>query len=267
MQNKHKVCISYSCNKKYLSYLKRSLFTLNKNSPDCSAYVDLINCTVEDAHLYPNVKFFNTYINTEGCKPIKKCFTPSHFKESIVPFTGAYANLKKIFNIYNILMSQEFNYVINMDADNLILKDLTKFEPLYDNDFDILIRFRDEPLFGDEILKRKNNFKIFDLSMINLETEDRQFREGCFIVKNNDITKVFFKYIQDNILSKIEWYGDSYWFLRAFQKFKSDIKIKKLVSNFVAYDLNLELEGACVASGYGINKHSETYKKLVTLYD
>jgi len=265
MQNKHNICISYSCNKKYLSYLERGLFSLNKNSPNCYALVDLINC--ETSKTFLNTTFIQTKIDTEGKKPIKKCFAPSHLKEYVVSYSGAYANLKKVYNIYNILCTEKYDYVINMDADNIVLKNLLNFEQLKNDDFDILIRYRDEPLFGNELNLRKNNFNAFDISMINLENEDRRFREGCFIVKNNDITKAYFKYIQDNILNQIEWYADSYWFLRAFQKFKSNIKIKKLPSNFVAYDLDTELNGAFVASGYGINKHSSIYKTLLNLYD
>jgi hypothetical protein len=265
MQNPLNVCLSYSSNKKYLKYLERGLFTLNKNSPNCHASVDLINCYT--SRVYNNVVISNTEINTNGKPPVRKCFKPQHLKEHVVPFSGAYANLKKVYNIYDILNLNKFDLVLNMDADNLIQKDILSFEGLYDNDYDILIRFRDEPLFGDELLSRKENFKTFDLSKINLELEDRRFREGCFIVKNNKITKAFFKFIKDNILEKIEWYADSYWFLRAFQKFKNDIIIKKLPSNFVAYNLETELDGAYIASGYGVNKYSPIYKKLLSLYD
>jgi len=265
MQNKHSLCISYSSNKKYLTYLEKGLFTLNKNSPQCNAHVDLINCNTNK--IFNNTTIISTQILTEGKSSVKKCFAPSHLKEHIVPYSGAYANLKKVYNVYSILASDQFEYVLNMDADNLILKDIMEFEMLRDNDFDILIRFRDEPLFGKELISRKNNFKVFDLSMINLESDDRRFREGCFIVRNNDKTKAFFKYIQDNILEKIEWYADSYWFLRAFQKFKNFIRVKKLPSNFVAYDLGTELEGAYVASGYGVNKYSDIYQKLLADYD
>jgi len=265
MQNMHNICISYSSNKKYLSYLEKGLYTLNNNSPMCRAYVDLINCSTNKC--FSNASLVYSQITTEGKQPVKKCFAPLHLKEHIVPYSGAYANLKKVYNVYDILASDKFEYVLNMDADNLVLKNLIDFEMFNDDDFDILIRFRDEPLFGNELISRKNNFSVFDLSMINLESEDRRFREGCFIVRNNNITKAFFKYIHDNILEKIEWYADSYWFLRAFQKFKDVIRIKKLPSNFVAYDLGTELEGAYVASGYGVNKYSDIYQKLLADYD
>jgi len=259
-----KICFSYSCDAAYLPYLKKSLDTLNKNAPRCFANIDIINspgAIIENNNIevtHTNQVFFEEHI-------LIKNKTSEILKERFVGMAGAYANLKKVYNVYDLLF--KYDYVINMDADNIVLKNLLNFEQLKNDDFDILIRYRDEPLFGNELNLRKNNFNAFDISMINLENEDRRFREGCFIVKNNDITKAYFKYIQDNILNQIEWYADSYWFLRAFQKFKSNIKIKKLPSNFVAYDLDTELNGAFVASGYGINKHSSIYKTLLNLYD
>lgn len=256
------ICLSYSSNYKYLPYLQKGLYTLNKNSPNCFAFVDLINCTSENN--YKNTHIIISNIDAEGKPAVTKSLRTHNVKERVVSYTGAYANLKKVYNIYNILKLDKFEFVLNMDADNLILKDISNFD-LLKEDFDILIRFTSEPLFGDELIARKNNFKDFDLSKINIESNDRCFREGCFVARNNDRTKEFFKYIQDNIFTNVAWFADSYWFLRAYQEFKDIIKIKKMPSNFVAYDIETELDGAWVCSGYGLNKHSEKYKELVKL--
>lgn len=262
MQKKPKVCLSFSSDKKYLPYLEKALYTLNKNSPNCFAFVDLINCTTNKE--FNNTTFIHTTIDTANKKPIKKCIDPSHLKELVVPYTGAYANLRKVYNIYYILQNFDFDYVINMDSDNLILKDFLNFEELYNDDFDMLIRYRDEPLFGKELLRRKESFKLFDLTKLDLENQDRRFREGCFVARNNSTTHEFFKIVYDNILDTVEWYGDSYWILRAFQQLKNKIKIKQLSSVFVAYDLVNELHKTetYVCSGHYKNKHSDIYKKL-----
>jgi len=259
---KSSICLSYSSNYKYLPYLQKGLYSLNKNSPSCYAYVDLINCSSDNS--FNNTYIFTSNIDSKGKPAVTKSLRTHNIKERVVSYTGAYANLKKVYNIYNILKLDKFEYVLNMDADNLILKDISKFN-LLNEEFDILIRFTTEPLFGDELIARKNNFKDFDLSKINIESNDRLFREGCFVARNNERTKEFFKYIKDNIFSNVAWYADSYWFLRAYQEFKDKINIKKMPSNFVAYDIETELDGAWVCSGYGLNKHSEKYKELVKM--
>jgi hypothetical protein len=261
LNKKMKICFSYSCDTAYIPYLKKSLETLNKNAPRCFANADLIN--VDTGNIDSNnttVVHTNKIFEEEHI--LIKNKTSEILKERFVSMPGAYANLKKVYNVYDLLF--KYDYVINMDADNLVLKDVYSFFETADTDADILLKYSKKGrLEGQDLEKRKFNFRHFDCDMIDIESLDVHFREGCMVIKSTEKSKEFFKIIKDNILSKIVWYGDSYWMAYAYKQIGHTVRFKELPNTFVAYDLYNELNDSFVCSGYGKNKHSSKYAELV----
>jgi len=256
-----KICFSYSCDAAYLPYLKKSLDTLNKNAPRCFANIDIINspgAIIENNNIevtHTNQVFFEEHI-------LIKNKTSEILKERFVGMAGAYANLKKVYNVYDLLF--KYDYVINMDADNLILKDVYNFFETTDTNADILLKYSKKgKMEGRDLERRKFNFRHFDCNIIDLNNLDVHFREGCMVIRSTDKSKEYFKIIKDNILSKIVWYGDSYWMAYAYRQIGSSVHFKELPNTFVAYDLDNELNDSYVCSGYGKNKHSSKYAELV----
>jgi hypothetical protein len=255
-----KICLSYSVDSNYIDYARRSISSLNKTSPGVYAYLDLINSESNDFSDLQNIILAHSFTDIKDETITIKNKSSHIAKERLVKLTGAYANLKKVCNIYKLLTEYDFDYVGNMDADNLITKNLNDFfETIKDVDADMFLKFSHKGILaGEELTKRKNNFKSFDLSLINLETQDRHFREGCMIIKNTPISRKFYKIISENILNKIAWYGDSFWIAYAYKSLKEELKISELPNAFVAYDIKTELD-PYVVSGYDGNKHSKEY--------
>lgn len=256
-----KICFSYSCDLAYIPYIKKSLETLNKNAPRCYAYVDIIN-SIDSSLNYNNTTVAHTQETFKEKHILIKNKTSEILKERFVSMAGAYANLKKVYNVYDLLF--KYDFVINMDADNLILKDVYNFFETTDTDADIFLKYsKKDKMEGDALEKRKFNFRHFNCDIIDLPNLDVHFREGCMVIKSTDKAKEYFKIIKDNILSKIVWYGDSYWMAYAYRQIGNTVKFKELPNTFVAYDLYNELNDSYVCSGYGKNKHSEKYAELV----
>jgi len=258
-----RICLSYSVDNNYIPYVQKSIASLNTNSPEVSAFVDLIDVSNFE---FKNLK--NTFVeynnsNLDDTKITIKNKTSHIVKERKVSIRGAYANLRKVYNIYNLLKKYNFDYVINMDADNLILKNMMPFfESIKDKDYDLFIKFAHKGVLeGKELEKRRNNFKNFDNKLIDLETQDLHFREGCMIVRNTSSSQLFFKEVSDNILSTVAWYGDSFWVAYAYKKYKNLLRILELPSNFIAYDIFAEVD-PIVVSGYDENKYSKEYLNL-----
>lgn len=255
-----KICFSYSCDLAYIPYLKKSLDTLNKNAPRCFANVDIINSpeSVIDSN---NVSINYTNKLFEENHILIKNKTSEILKERFVSMAGAYANLKKVYNVYDLLF--KYDYVINMDADNLVLKDVYNFFEKIETDADILLKYSKKgKMEGKDLEKRKFNFRHFDCDIIDLDNLDVHFREGCMVIRSTDKSKEYFKIIRDNILTKIVWYADSYWMAYAYKQIGSSVCFKELPNSFVAYDLKNELQDSYVCSGYGSNKYSELYRKV-----
>lgn len=255
-----KICLSYSVDSNYVDYAKRSISTLNKTSPGVYAYIDLINSDSNVFSELPNVITAHSHVDIKDETITIKNKTSHIAKERLVKLTGAYANLKKVCNIYKLLTEFDFDYVGNMDADNLITKNLNDFfVTIKDIDADMFLKFSHKGILtGDELTKRRNNFKPFDISLIDLESQDLHFREGCMIIKNTPVSRKFYKQVSENILSKIAWYGDSFWIAYAYKNLKNELKISELPNAFVAYDIKTELD-PYVVSGYDGNKHSKEY--------
>jgi hypothetical protein len=259
-----KICFSYSADENYYSYVKNSVNSLITNAPNVHANIDLVDFNqthlnfvnsnkIKFNYIFPKVPSNKITIKNKGCEALT---------ERTVSLTGAYANLRKVYNIYNLLLTNEYDYVVNMDADNLILKNVEEYITRLPLGFDIHIKYNEGKLQGDDLIRRKGNFKHFN----NMEVEsiDKHFREGCMVVSNTDNARKFFKLVAENILSKIVWYGDSYWITYAYSLMKDEIKINRLPEDFVIYDLNeTNVNTAYVCSGYGMNKHSSLYKQLI----
>lgn len=258
-----KICLSYSVDNNYIPYVQKSIASLNTNSPEVSAFIDLIDVPTFELKNLKNTLYVHSNSNLDDTKITIKNKTSHIIKERKVSIRGAYANLRKVYNIYNLLKNYNFDYVINMDADNLIIKNMVPFfESIKNKDYDLFIKFAYKGLLkGKELEKRKNNFKNFDNKLIDLETQDLHFREGCMIVKNTTTSQLFFKDVSDNILSTIAWYGDSFWMAYAYKKYKNTLKIFELPSNFIAYDIYTETN-PIVVSGYDENKYSKEYLNL-----
>lgn len=265
------ICLSYSADSNYLKFLATSIASLNNTSPDIYAHIDIINtenCRLFDK--FKNVLIKNTVVDELKNKnySIVKNISSEIIQERSVKLTGAYANLMKVYNIYSLLVNYNFDYIINMDADNIITKDLTLFFNSIDTTADLLLKYSSkEKLVGEKLKKRYFNFKDFDLNKIDLNNLDVHFREGCLVVRNTETSRKFFKYISENILNKIAWYGDSYWITRAYLNFKNLLKIAELPNNFVNYDINDTSVEPYVVSGYGSNKHSSRYAAITRKYD
>jgi hypothetical protein len=266
----NKVCLSYSVDAGYLDYVKTSISSLNTTSPGVYAHVDLINCNDTNFDNFKNTIIKNTKVGEllEKNHVVIKNKHSEILKERFVKLTGAYANLRKVYNIYHILNDYDFDYVINMDADNIITKNLMNFFSNLNKDSDLLLKYASkEKLVGEKLEKRYFNFKDFDISKLDLDNLDVHFREGCLVVCNTDASKDFFKFVSNNILEKIAWYGDSYWITRSYLNFKDNIKIKELPNNFVNYNIsNDNTFEPYVVSGYGSNKHSGAYAKIAKTY-
>ena len=257
-----KICFSYSCDTAYIPYLRRSLKALKKNAPRCFANVDLINVNTEDIHGDSNTVIVHTNKVFEEEHILIKNKTSEILKERFVTMSGAYANLKKVYNVYDLLF--KYDYVINMDADNLVLKDVYSFLETADTSADIFLKYSKKgKLEGRDLEKRRFNFRHFDCDIIDIESLDVHFREDYLVVRSTEKCKEFFKIIKDNILSKIAWYGDSYWMAYAYKQLGQTMSFKELPDTFVAYDLYNELNDSFVCSGYGNNKHSSKYTELV----
>jgi hypothetical protein len=265
-----KVCLSYSADNNYLDYIKTSVFSLNSTSPGVYAHVDLINSDDRSLEKLNNVILKHTKVEEffDTNHVIIKNKHSEILKERFVKLTGAYANLRKVYNIFYILNEYDFDYVINMDADNIITKNLMNFFSDLNVDSDLLLKYASkERLVGEKLEKRYFNFKDFDITKLNLENLDVHFREGCLVVCNTQTSKDFFKYVSENILKKIAWYGDSYWITRAYLNFKEKIKIIELPNDFVNYNIsNDSTFEPYVISGYGENKHSGAYAKIARAY-
>ena len=259
-----KICFSYSVDENYYTYVKNSINSLIKNAPNVYANIDLVDFNqtyinfvdsnkIKFNYIFPKVPSNKITIKNKGCEALS---------ERIVSLTGAYANLRKVYNIYKLLLTNEYDYVVNMDADNLILKNVEDYISRLPQGFDIHIKYNEGKLEGDELIRRKDNFKHFNA--VGVELIDKHFREGCMVVSNTESARKFFKLVAENILSKIVWYGDSYWITYAYSLMKDEIKINRLPEDFVIYDLNeTNIDTAYVCSGYGMNKHSSLYKQLI----
>jgi radical SAM protein with 4Fe4S-binding SPASM domain len=265
-----KICLSYSADSNYLKFLTTSISSLNNTSPDIYAHIDIIN--TEDCQLFDrfkNVLIKNTTVNElrDQNYSIVKNINCEILQERSVKLTGAYANLRKVYNIYSLLVDYNFDYVINMDADNIITRDLALFFNNLDTKADLLLKYASrEKLVGEKLERRYFNFKDFDVNKIDLDNLDVHFREGCLVVRNTEMSREFFKYISENILSKIAWYGDSYWITRAYLNFKDKLKIVELPNDFVNYNINDTSVEPYVVSGYGTNKHSSKYATITKKY-
>jgi len=260
------ICLSYSVDKNYIPYVTKSIKSLNTNSPTVSAFLDLIDVDKFDCTGLKNLEVVNTSTSLNDEKITIKNKTSNIAKERFVNIKGAYANLKKVFNIYFLLKNYNYDYVVNMDADNLIVKDMIPFfESIKNKPHDFYIKFSHKGILtGKELEKRNKNFKPFNLSgLLNIEKQDLHFREGCMIIKNTQTSKDFFYDVANNILSKIAWYGDSFWVAYTYEKFKNKLKVYELPSNFVAYDIKTEVN-PIVVSGYDENKHSKEYLKMAS---
>jgi len=261
-----KICFSYSIDENYSDYLTNSLNSLLKNAPNVCANVDLIDFKIQENNFPKNDKIKYNYINpnlptdkitikNKGC---------SVLKERTVNLTGAYANLRKVYNIYNLLNSGEYDVIVNMDADNLILRNVEEYISRLPLGYDIHIKYTVGELNEADTARRKNNFRHFNLSDIELEPF---FHEGCTVIKNTENSRKFFKVVSENIFNKLVWYGDSYWISYAYKKMKDEIKINCLPFDFVIYDLDEQnAKTAYVCSGYGYNKYKSLYKHLTQTF-
>lgn len=259
-----KICFSYSIDENYSNFLNNSLKSLLKNAPNLHAYVDLINFKTQDNNFPQNEKITYNYLNVDvpSDKITIKNKGCSVLKERTVNLTGAYANLRKVYNIYNLLNSGKYDVVVNMDADNLILRDVEEYIKKLPQGYDIHIKYIVGELSETDIERRKNNFRHFDISQIEFEPF---FHEGCTVIKNTENSRKFFKIVSENLLNKLVWYGDSYWISYAYKKLKDTIKIDCLPFDFVIYDLDENtIKTAYVCSGYGYNKYKSLYKQLAS---
>jgi hypothetical protein len=258
-----KICFSYSVDANYIPYVVNSIKSLNTNSPEISAYVDLINVP-EESFSY---SFNNTIVNFSSVDINDSTITiknkgSSIIRERTVKLSGAYANVTKVKNISYLLENFDFDYVVNMDADNIILKNVADYIKKLPQNYDIYIKYDEGRLEGAELDRRLNNFKHFNVDAIDIHSLDKHFREGCMVVRNTPASKKFFKYVADNIHSRIAWYADSYWICRSYIENKG-ISIFKLPNDFVIYEINEEtIKNAFIVSGYSENKYSSFYKKL-----
>jgi hypothetical protein len=264
-----RVCLSYSVDSTYLDYIETSISSLNLTSPGAYAYVDLINSDDRSLEKYNNVILKHTKVDElfEKNHVVIKNKHSEILKERFVKLTGAYANLRKVYNLYYILNEYNFDYVINMDADNIITKNLMNFFSKLNVDSDLLLKYASrERLLGEKLQRRYFNFKDFDTTRLDLENLDVHFREGCLVVCNTQTAKDFFKYVSENILEKIAWYGDSYWITRAYLNYKDRLKVTELPNDFVNYNIDNTSIEPYVVSGYGTNKHTGRYREIAKQY-